>query len=62
MKAPIVFIAAITALSACNVKQGKTEQASTIDSTQVKAEPVLAIDSTLQAKVESILENQVERT
>ena len=60
MKAPIIFIAAITALSACSMKQGKTEQAATIDSTQVKTEPVLAIDSTLQVKVESILENKLK--
>lgn len=47
MKAPIIFIAAMAVLSACSTKQGKTEQVSTID-------------STLQAKVTSILESKLE--
>ena len=47
MKAPILFIAAMTLLSACSMKQEKTEQATTID-------------STLQANVVSVLENKLE--
>ena len=47
MKAPIIFIAAMAVLSACGMKQGKAEQ-------------VLTIDSTLQAKVTSILESKLE--
>lgn len=47
MKAPIVFIAAMAILSACSIKQSQTEQAS-------------VIDSTLQAKVASILESKME--
>lgn len=47
MKAPIIFIAAMTILSACSTKQEKTEQATTID-------------STLQVKVASILESKLE--
>lgn len=60
MKVPIIFIAAMTILSACSMKQEKAEQASATDSTQVKTEPVLAIDSTLQVKVESILEKKLK--
>lgn len=47
MKPTIIFIAAMTALSACSMKQEKTEQ-------------VLTIDSTLQVKVTSILESKLE--
>lgn len=47
MKASIIFVAAMTILSACNMKQGKTEQVS-------------AIDNTLQAKVMSIMENKLK--
>lgn len=46
MKPTIIFIAAMAVLSACSMKQEKTEQ-------------VLTIDSTLQAKVTSILENML---
>ncbi len=46
MKAPIIFIAAMTLLSACGMKQGKTEQ-------------VYITDSTLQAKVTSIMESKL---
>lgn len=48
MKAPIIFIAAMAVLSACNTKQGNTEQVTTID-------------STLQVKVTSILESKLEK-
>lgn len=47
MKASIIFVAAMTILSACNMKQEKTEQVSTID-------------SDLQAKVMSIMENKLK--
>lgn len=47
MKAPIIFIAAMVALSACSTKQGMAEQ-------------VIDIDSTLQAKVTSILESKLK--
>lgn len=47
MKASIIFVAAMTILSACNMKQGKTEQVSTID-------------SDLQAKVTSIMESKLK--
>lgn len=47
MKASIIFVAAMTILSACNMKQGKTEQVS-------------AIDNTLQAKVTSIMESKLK--
>lgn len=43
MKAPIIFIAAMTILSACSMKQEKSD-----------------LDSTLQAKVTSILESKLE--
>ena len=46
MKAPIIFIAAMTLLSACGMKQEKTEQVPTTD-------------STLQAKVASIMESKL---
>ena len=47
MKASIIFVAAMTILSACNMKQEKTEQVSTID-------------SDLQAKVTSIMESKLK--
>lgn len=47
MKASIIFVAAMTILSACNMKQGKTEQVSTTD-------------GDLQAKVMSIMENKLK--
>ena len=47
MKASIIFVAAMIILSACNMKQGKTEQVS-------------AIDNTLQAKVTSIMESKLK--
>lgn len=47
MKTSIIFIAAMTVLSACSTKQEKTGQVATID-------------STLQAKVTSILESKLE--
>lgn len=47
MKPTIIFIAAMAGLSACSMKQGNTEQA-------------ITIDSTLQAKVTSILESKLE--
>lgn len=47
MKASIIFVAAMTILSACNIKQEKTEQVSTID-------------SDLQAKVTSIMEGKLK--
>lgn len=46
MKAPIIFIAAMTLLSACSMKQEKTGQ-------------VYITDSTLQAKVTSIMESKL---
>lgn len=46
MKAPIIFIAAMTLLSACGMKQEKTGQVPTTD-------------STLQAKVTSIMESKL---
>ena len=46
MKAPIIFIAAMTLLSACGMKQEKTGQ-------------VYITDSTLQAKVASIMESKL---
>lgn len=47
MKASIIFVAAMTILSACNMKQGNTEQVS-------------AIDGDLQAKVTSIMEGKLK--
>ena len=47
MKIILLFITIILSLSACGIKQEKTEQATTID-------------STLQAKVTSVLENKLE--
>ena len=47
MKASIIFVAAMIILSACNMKQEKTEQVSTID-------------SDLQAKVTSIMESKLK--
>lgn len=47
MKISIIFIAAMVALSACSMKQGKTKLVPTID-------------STLQAKVTSIMESKLE--
>ena len=47
MKASIIFVAAMTILSACNMKQGKTEQVSTTD-------------GDLQAKVTSIMESKLK--
>lgn len=47
MKASIIFVAAMTILSACNMKQENTEQVSTID-------------SDLQAKVASIMESKLK--
>ena len=47
MKAVYLIATTIIALSACSTKQGKTEQVTTID-------------STLQAKVTSILESKLE--
>lgn len=47
MKASIIFVAAMIILSACSMKQGKTGQVSTID-------------STLQTKVASIMESKLK--
>lgn len=47
MKASIIFVAAMTILSACNMRQENTEQVSTID-------------SDLQAKVASIMESKLK--
>lgn len=47
MKASIIFVAAMIILSACNMKQGKTEQVSTTD-------------GDLQAKVTSIMESKLK--
>lgn len=47
MKASIIFVAAMTILSACNMKQENTEQVS-------------AIDNALQAKVTSIMESKLK--
>ena len=47
MKASIIFVAAMIILSACNMKQEKTEQVSTID-------------NALQAKVTSIMDSKLK--
>mgnify|MGYP001777474498 FL=1 len=47
MKASIIFVSAMIILSACNMKQGKTEQVSTTD-------------GDLQAKVTSIMESKLK--
>ena len=47
MKASIIFVAAMTILSACNMKQENTEQVS-------------AIDNALQAKVTSIMDSKLK--